>query len=74
MALKLKGATAPAPERDTHFELAQKDGVIFLRAITADGKKFRLLDVTKDGIKLRPRNTHANLGVKVDRNGAPTVT
>ncbi len=73
MALKLKGAAAPAPPKDTHFDLREKNGVITLRATTHDGKKFLLADVTPNGLKLRSRNNHANLGVAVDRNGAVKV-
>lgn len=71
MALKITGA-APArvePPKDTHFSLAEKNGVIFLRATTHDGKKYRLADITAAGLKLRPRNSHASLGVAVDRDG-----
>ena len=73
MALKIKGATAPAPPKDTHFDLREKNGVVTLRAITHDGKKFLIADVTPNGLKLRPRNNHPDLGVRVDRNGAVTL-
>ena len=73
MALKIKGAAAPTPPRDTHFDLREKNGVITLRATTYDGKKFLLADITANGLKLRPRNNHAHLGVRVDRNGAVVV-
>ncbi len=76
MALKVKGATAPAPERDTHFELAtsKKDGTLYVRATTYDGKKFRLVDITPAGLKLRSRNNHPNLGVRVNAAGQPVVS
>ena len=75
MALKLKGATEAArPPRDTHFDLREKNGVITLRATTHDGKRFLLADVTPNGLKMRPRNNHPDLGVRVDRNGAVTVS
>lgn len=75
MALKIRGAAAPTPPKDTHFELATaKDGTLFLRGVTHDGKKFRLVDITAAGLKLRSRNTHADLGVAVDRNGALKVS
>lgn len=73
MALKIKGAAAAAPPKDTHFDLREKGGVITLRGTTHDGKKFLLADITPAGLKLRPRNTHADLGVAVDRNGAVKV-
>lgn len=73
MALKLKGAAAPTPPRDTAFDLREKNGVISLRATTYDGKKYLLADLTPAGFKLRPRNNHAHLGMSVDGSGKVRV-
>lgn len=69
MALKIKGAATPAPPRDTHFDLREKGGKITLRATTYDGKKYLIADITPEGLKLRPRNNHPDLGMAVDRDG-----
>lgn len=75
MAFKIKGATPVAPPKDTHFELAtsKKDGALFLRAITDDGKKFRIADITPNGLVLRVKNNHPHLGLPVDRDGRVRV-
>lgn len=73
MALKLKGAAAPTPPKDTSFDLREKNGVISLRATTYDGKKYLLADITPGGLKLRPRNNHAQMGVSVNGDGKVRV-
>ncbi len=79
MALKLADETAAPPvvPRDTKFSLrrSKRDGAIYLRAETHDGKKFRIADITDAGLKLRPSNNHAALGIAVDASGrAKTIT
>lgn len=71
--MALKTGSAPAVERDTYFDIRNKNGKLTLRATTHDGKKFLLADITSAGLKLRPRNTHDHLGIAVDRNGAVKV-
>lgn len=73
MALKVRGAAAPAPERDTHFDIVMKKDGPTVRATTHDGKKYLLVTFTANGAKLRQRNNHPNLGVRTDRNGAVAV-
>lgn len=73
MAFKIKGAAAAAPPKDTHFDLREKGGVISLRATTHDGKKYLLADLTPAGLKLRPRNNHADLGMAVGPTGSVKV-
>jgi len=77
MALKIKCADTspsparPAPPRDTSLELrtCKKTGVPYVRGTTHDGKKFRLFDITPNGIVLRRSNNHRDLGIAVDYNG-----
>ena len=72
--MAFKTGTPAAVERDTYFDIRNKGGKLTLRATTHDGKKFLLADITPTGLKLRPRNNHAHLGIAVDRNGAVRVS
>ncbi len=81
MALKIRcaqpaaaPAARPAPPRDTHLELREKNGVSYIRATTHDGKKYRLLDLTPTGVVLRRNNRHADLGMAVDSSGRVRVS
>lgn len=72
MALRVAGKSA-AVEKHTDFDIVMKKDGPTLRATTHDGKKFLLATVTSDGLRIRPRNNHPDLGVRVATDGKVRV-
>ena len=73
MALRIAGKPVVV-EKHTDFDLkTTKKGELVLRATTHDGKKYLLATITPDGLKLRPRNNHPDLGIKVNAAGSVVV-